>query len=429
MQVQGLNPLGLFISNGKTGTSTLVEGNGFDQLFASILKSDAEQTVVSTSSNNEDLQIFMNIEQQSEPLSTKELHELLDLLNKDDVLELEDGIQLLDQVIFNSQPNLLNIIKEYFGLEEDVVERFFLNNSNVPSVIGTHALENRDVKKLEALTTHLNNVLNLQSEESQFVVTRQFSDVVKVVKLFELLVKNQDVAESKPDYKEFINTVTKKLELIINRQNIPQQNLEYLQKTFTPIVKELNINRSLNSEINKEFPQSSKPELLNGPISFQHQSRAEQLTLMLGTNSKPVSAEQLIKQFENILSKGQFTSQNGTQKLLIKLNPEHLGSLRIEISQKDSVIMAKILTSTVSAKDMMETQLTSLRQAFINQNIQVDRIEVSQQMTQQERFLNKDGSGQQDQQSKQQHNPHKEEEQDNLNFNLSFEEALLNTKV
>lgn len=429
MQVQGLNPIGLFISNGKNTTSTIDEGNGFDQLLASILKADAEQTVVGTSSNNEGVQIYMNIEQQSEPITTKELHELLDLLNKEDVLELEDGIQLLDQVIFNSQPNLLNIIKEYFGLKEDVVDRFFLNNSNGQSVLGTHVLENRDVKKLEALTTHLNNILNLQSEEAQIVMTRQFSDVVKVVKLFELLVKNQDIAESKPDFKEFINTVTKKLELIINRQKSPQQNLEYLQKTFAPIVKELHVNRSLNTEINKELPQSSKPELVNGPISFQHQSRAEQLTLMLGTNSKPVSAEQLIKQFENILAKGQFTSQNGTQKLLIKLNPEHLGSLRIEISQKDSVILAKILTSTVSAKDMMETQLNTLRQAFINQNIQVDRIEVSQQMTQQERFFNKDGSGQQNQQSEQQQNPRKEEEQDTMNFNLSFEEALLNTKV
>ncbi|MGD7043685.1 flagellar hook-length control protein FliK [Jeotgalibacillus proteolyticus] len=87
-------------------------------------------------------------------------------------------------------------------------------------------------------------------------------------------------------------------------------------------------------------------------------------------------AESLIKQFAEIMDKAKFGKTNGTEKLLIRLQPEHLGTLKIELIQKSGVLAARVMTSTSLAKDMMDSQIQQLRQALTNQNIQIDKIDV-----------------------------------------------------
>jgi flagellar hook-length control protein FliK len=89
-------------------------------------------------------------------------------------------------------------------------------------------------------------------------------------------------------------------------------------------------------------------------------------------------------------------------------------------------MIARIVTSTASAKEILDSQLNGLKQAFSSQNLQVEKIEISQQMTQQERAFNKDPQhqGQGQQQNQEDKNP-----QPDSKFNNSFEEALLNTEV
>ena len=146
---------------------------------------------------------------------------------------------------------------------------------------------------------------------------------------------------------------------------------------------------------------------------------------MMNSPERPVSAEQLMKQFESILSRSQFMNSGGTQKLFIKLFPEHLGSIRVELFQKDQTMMARIITTSGSAKETLESHINGLKQAFAAQNLSVDRIEVTQQQAQQERFLNRD-SQQQERQPDTREQEKKEEQGD---FNLTFEEALLNTEA
>ena len=112
--------------------------------------------------------------------------------------------------------------------------------------------------------------------------------------------------------------------------------------------------------------------------------------------------------------------------MFLQLNPGHLGSLRIEIIQQDSVMVAKIVTSTQAAKEAIEGQLSQLKQAFNTQNIQVERVEISQQTTGQERFLNRDSE---QEQARQEQAERKEEQTSDQDFISSFEEALLNTEV
>jgi hypothetical protein len=159
-------------------------------------------------------------------------------------------------------------------------------------------------------------------------------------------------------------------------------------------------------------------------------SKVEQYVLHLGQGEQGQEAEKLTKDFQQILSRT-ILSQNGPQtKLTIKLYPEHLGAVHIELLKHEHGMTAKLVASTQQAKELLESQLSSLKQAFIQQNIQVDKVEIQQQFQPFEQSLNhllKDGSREQEKHQKE--HERKDEEQSESDFASSFEEVLLNLNV
>ena len=155
-------------------------------------------------------------------------------------------------------------------------------------------------------------------------------------------------------------------------------------------------------------------------------AKSEQLVLMMEKSGQPVSSEQLIAQFEKILATSQMMKTGNTQRMFIKLNPDHLGMLKVELIQKDTGIIAKITAATGAAKEILESQLQSLKNAFGSQNIQLDKIEITLQTNEQERFLSKD-SQQENKEQEQQEN--KEQKQQPEEFAAAFAEALISTEA
>lgn len=89
----------------------------------------------------------------------------------------------------------------------------------------------------------------------------------------------------------------------------------------------------------------------------------------------------LIKQFAAMFKRANFGQIGGAQRISIQLYPEHLGQVRVELTQQNGILTARILASTAQGKEMLESQLHQLRQAFVQQNIQVERIDISEMLT------------------------------------------------
>src|SRR5690606_8181470 len=68
-----------------------------------------------------------------------------------------------------------------------------------------------------------------------------------------------------------------------------------------------------------------------------------------------------LREFSNILSRANFQSNIQTNRLFIKLYPEHLGTLQIELLQKDGLMTARLMTSTNMARDILHSQLHQLK--------------------------------------------------------------------
>ncbi|WP_377887344.1 flagellar hook-length control protein FliK [Alkalihalobacillus sp. R86527] len=95
-----------------------------------------------------------------------------------------------------------------------------------------------------------------------------------------------------------------------------------------------------------------------------------------------VRARQLTNDFSQLLDRMQVMKNGKESQLRIKLAPENLGQLDIRLTTVEGKVTAHIATTTAAAKEMIEGQLHQLRQTFVQQGIQLDKVEVVQQSSQ-----------------------------------------------
>ncbi|MGF2615651.1 flagellar hook-length control protein FliK [Rossellomorea vietnamensis] len=187
-----------------------------------------------------------------------------------------------------------------------------------------------------------------------------------------------------------------------------------------------NIDSAAESPLEGEKPSKGNGVPFTSLIGQHQTGKIEQFSLFLNRNQNGTTYEQFVKEFANILGRSQMMHTPNMSKLLIKLYPEQLGSLRIEILQQNGVMTARILASTKAAKDILDSQLTGLRQALSSQNLQVEKIEVAHtlnEMNRQERQPSQQNNGQQ---PKEQSNQQQDE---NENPETTFKELLMNSEV
>nr|WP_285847129.1 flagellar hook-length control protein FliK [Sporosarcina luteola] len=126
------------------------------------------------------------------------------------------------------------------------------------------------------------------------------------------------------------------------------------------------------------------------------------------------------------MKRSNFGQVGGTNRMLIKLYPEHLGQIRIELLETNGVMTARILASTALAKGMLDSQLHQLKHAFNQQNLQVDRVDIAQTIQESHRnereqsFNEQFKREQQKDDNKQNQSPEDE---------LSFEEYMIELEV
>lgn len=415
MQIGGLGFIqSMGQASGQTNNSEPSGESSFKGLFSLL-----------TSGNNV-LQTGNETQLQTEQES--QVHSLIQLLNLTDILDVENGLEMLNQFLAGDT-SLFTIVAESGKLDniiQSLAEKLTEADESF-SEIDLSALEG-----YEKFIAVLSQIEQLSTDDLKKFLSEDLLEFVKTAKYAELLDDNELTAAERKQLLQLLNNLKEKLQSLVSGNQVEGKSYnsraEYLQTTFAKVVEELQTQPKIVSNSHNQEPKTLKSEVVNGQAFMPHFARSEQLTLTLNMAPREVNTADLIKQFENILARTQFTNMNGTQKLFIRLYPEHLGSLRIELTQTEQGMLARILTTTLAAKEALENQLQALKQSFQLQNIQVERIEINQQMSHQERYLGKEQSGNQGsgEQRKEQSN---EKNDDNENFTATFEELLVNTEA
>jgi flagellar hook-length control protein FliK len=273
---------------------------------------------------------------------------------------------------------------------------------SVPSILGL------DQVKLKTALSMGSNVVH-QAENSNLPL----NDAKNMIAMKDDLQKLAGKLESfaKPYQKDKQNAI---LQTAFARINPPDKN----QTSNQQPIKGSPVEEGLK---NKEAEEGI-PNLPSGLMT-----KIEQYVIHTNKDGEGLNFEQFTKDFSSILGKSQFIKGPASNTLLIKLNPEHLGTLKVELVQQNGSITAKMIASTSTAKDMLDSQLSQLKTAFSQQNIRVDKIDIyfsSGETAGQDPSQEQPSFGQGQEQKQQQQHPQKSSEEflEALSANLGEEE-------
>ncbi|WP_112180846.1 flagellar hook-length control protein FliK [Paraliobacillus zengyii] len=147
------------------------------------------------------------------------------------------------------------------------------------------------------------------------------------------------------------------------------------------------------------------------------------------TNQKSTS-DNLMEEFQKVIKSSKFMSgPNGSNELLLKLKPNHLGDISVKLTQINGEMMVKITATTQAAKDALETNIQQLRHMFSPNQVVIEKQDA--QMFQQTQEESNSSFDEQMSESSQQEDAEGKEQNDGEQdqSSISFEEVLMNERV
>lgn len=372
-----------------SATSTPVSGSNKSDMKASTF---AEQMYQSLHLNGieKNAEVKTNAENIDSPVLDEAVFQ--NLLN-----ELQNLLLNLDEQI--------SLLSEVQGLEnttivEQELEQLFLQLNTLVSQIMSYFQESSgnalQLENMESAIFHFSN-----EKFQRFLDTlskTQINDLTKMMnQLQQILLKQENL--SAVDSK-VLHLLAKITEYKNNGQLLNSQTVITDAKTpvnssageskpvVSPTVHSMSVGAQSQNSKGGETEQSQKqtsskqqPFLLRTDTSKvvwqSEMPKVQQLTLRVDTNGNQVNTESFMKNFDKLLASSNFMKNGMFNKLVIKLHPETLGTIRIELIQSQTSLVAKLHVQNEQVRSLIESHLSGLKNSFAAQNIQVDKFEIS----------------------------------------------------
>ncbi|MFJ5769977.1 flagellar hook-length control protein FliK [Psychrobacillus sp. NPDC093180] len=338
--------------------------------------------------------------------------DILSILNTASLEELQT---LLGSKELEVNPKQLKeLLSKLLGEDIDPVEE--MTESNVWDILA--GIQQQASKLTDAITLSLNGQGSASPAEAK--------QAVQLLKIAQLIGNKSDLNLKQEstlfDLKQLLENVKESTtEITVTGNQKPDMMQGLKQVTQQVIV------RQVTNQVPNETIVEMKEETTNiqSQSSTMVQTKVETVSITLPTE-KPAQSEEFLKELQKVMNRVQFGQTGGANRLVIKVYPEQLGTIRIELVQKDGILTAKMLASTALGKELLDSNSNHLKQSLVNQNIQIDKLEITQALqdtNRQERNQSFQESFKQQQQQQQEESNEKPEDQS------SFEEFLKEMEV
>lgn len=288
-------------------------------------------------------------------------------------------------------------------LTEDTEPAIEIADSNVWDLLA--GINEQATKLTDAIVLSLNGQGPVPPVEAK--------QAVELLKVAQLIGNKSDLTLKQEstlfDLKQLLDGVKESVSLLVPNEQKTQANvsvaMHVLKTTVQPIV---------GQQASKESILETKEvtTTVQTQTSTVVQTKVETVSITLPTE-KPAQSEEFVKELQKVMNRIQFGQTGGANRLVIKLYPEQLGTVRIELIQKDGIFTAKMLASTALGKELLDSNSNHLRQSLVSQNIQLDKLEITQALqdtNRQERNQSFQESFRQQQQEQQNNNNDETEE-------------------
>lgn len=339
----------------------------FGSVFDKAVATTNQQNKTSQTTNSQDNDQLAEVD---ELLNTKSIDELLDLLeipHDEGLLMLqvgEDGkaVAMDEMLDLDNVMAALNIDEEQL---QKLVQQLLDEDQQASDVWELLALVDVQAPMLQ---TQL--VAALQGEGQ--VTSEDATKLLQALKLVQLVGQKSDLTMSQENALSNVNNFLTALQTQIETMQTAQQVTTKTTVTlplqgFQQVVQQVQVTKQTETSANEMVTANT----------VQTKTDTFQVTLPA---AKPAQSEALLKEMQAIINKAQISNAQGITRLTLKLYPENLGTIRIELVQNDGVITARLLASTAHGRDLLDSQAHQLKQAFVQQNIQVDRLDIAQSL-------------------------------------------------
>ncbi|KOS62664.1 flagellar hook-length control protein FliK [Lysinibacillus agricola] len=391
-----------------SGTSNKEKSSTFGSVFGQIISSN--QTPQSTQSTE-----TKDIAGLAEVLNAESIEDVLDLLD----IPHDDGLLMLQigeegkAVAIDEMLNLENLM-DALGIDSEQLQKL------VRQLLGEDK-EAKDVWELLVLVDAQAPMLQAQvvaalQGEGQ-VTPNEATQLLQVLKLAQLVGQKTDLTAQQEslltNIKSLLTTMQTQVET--GAQQVTTKTTVTLPlQGFQKVVQQVQVTKQADTSANEMVTSNTV------------QTKADTFQVTLPA-AKPAQSEALLKEMQAIINRAQISNAQGITRLTLKLYPENLGTIRIELVQNDGVLTARLLASTAHGRELLDSQAHQLKQAFVQQNIQVDRLDIAQSL--------QDADRQQRDQSffnnffKQQQEDEQEQKSDDDDEGKSFSEYLISEEV
>ena len=83
------------------------------------------------------------------------------------------------------------------------------------------------------------------------------------------------------------------------------------------------------------------------------------------------------RDFQNLLTRATVRVEEKIQELAVKIQPQSLGKVMLQVSVEDGQVVAKFLTENNQAKEVLELSMPQLRETLAKEGLVLQRCEVS----------------------------------------------------
>ena len=380
------------------------ESNSFDKVFNDTMSgtnAPVEQQKQVAANDSQAITAEEAVTEVTEVVEATTIEEVFDVL----------GIEHDEAMLFAEIEGQLIPVEEMMNLE-DLTAALGITKEELEAILqqllGEQMPMNDVWAVLEQTPALLAQITAVLQGESNVVTPKEATKVVEFLKLAETLsVKTDTVYQQQYQ----LNQTKDLLQSFASQfQSVTQQETTK-STTFQQVVQQLT---------QTTVKQEADTTQVNA--SQQQATTVTTKTVTVTLPAQPSSqSEALAKEIQNLLNRSQLSNNQGTIRLVLKLFPENLGQIRIEVMQKDGLMQARLLATTAAGKELLDSNLNQLKSAFVAQNIQMERIDVAQSLQDAERnnrdqnFLNNFFRQQQEEQ---------EEKKDGEDEQQSFSEFL-----
>lgn len=119
-----------------------------------------------------------------------------------------------------------------------------------------------------------------------------------------------------------------------------------------------------------------REEALNGQTGFIHNLAQAAVDVQDGAIPQKTNIQTMINIVNQVVEQIKVTMGRETTSMQLQLNPESLGKVLISVTANHGVMTANFTVQSEEAKEALQSQMFSLREALESRNLKVDAVEV-----------------------------------------------------